>query len=81
MFVDHVLRFDAQWSQFFAEFDWFVMLTSCLDAYISRYDDFCANDNDDDTTDYFTPYACMQGNNQPMQPGTTYVSQLSMHYI
>ena len=31
------------------------MITSRLDAYISRYDDFCANnDNDDDTTDYFT---------------------------
>ena len=28
---------------------------SCLDAYISRYGDFCINDNDDDTTDYFTP--------------------------
>ena len=35
----------------------------CLDAYIiSRYGDFCANDNDDDTTDYFTPCACARGN-------------------
>ena len=38
------------------------MLTSRLDAYISRYGDFCANNNNDDTTDYFTPYACMRGN-------------------
>ena len=33
------------------------MLTSRLDAYILRYGDFCANDNDnddDETTDYFT---------------------------
>ena len=41
------------------------MITSRLDAYISRYGDFCANDNDnDDTTDYFTPCACAQGNDQ-----------------
>ena len=44
------------------------MLTSRLDAYISRYGDFCANDDDDDdddddTTDYFTPCACARGNN------------------
>ena len=32
---------------------------SRLDAYISRYGDFCAND--DDTTNYFTPCACMRG--------------------
>ena len=38
------------------------MLTSRLDAYISRYGDFCANDNDNDTTDYLTPYACARGN-------------------
>ena len=43
------------------------MITSCLDAYISRYGDFCANDNNDnddnnDTTDYFTPCACARGN-------------------
>ena len=34
------------------------MITSRLDAYISRYGDFCASDNNDndndDTTDYFT---------------------------
>ena len=38
---------------------------SHLDAYISRYGDFCVHDNDNnylynnnnDTTDYFTPYA------------------------
>ena len=34
----------------FAEFDWFVVITSRLDS------NFCANDNDDDdTTDYFAP--------------------------
>ena len=61
--VDRTSRFDAYWSHFFAEFDWFVVLTSRLDAYISRYGDFCANDDDDDdTTDYFTPCACAQGN-------------------
>ena len=41
------------------------MLMSRLDAYISRYGDFCANDNNDDnddTTDYFTPCACARGN-------------------
>ena len=43
---------DAHWNRFFAEFDWFVVITSRLDAYISRYGDFCANDNDD-MTDYF----------------------------
>ena len=58
--VDRIPRFDAHWSQFFAEFDWFVVITSRLDAYISRYGGFCANDNNnnndnDDTTDYFTP--------------------------
>ena len=43
---------------FFTEFDWFVVITSPLDACISRYGNFCANDNDDnnnDITDYFTP--------------------------
>ena len=48
--VDRIPRFDAHWSQFFAEFDWFVVLTSRLHVYISRYGDFCAHDND--TTDY-----------------------------
>ena len=34
----------------------YVVLMSLLDAYILRYGNFCANDNndDDDTTDYFT---------------------------
>ena len=40
------------------------MLTSRLDAYISRYGDFCAHDDNNDTTDYFTPCACARGNNQ-----------------
>ena len=70
--VDRIPRFDAHWSQFFAELDWFVVITSRLDAYISRYGDFCANDNDnndnnndnDDTTDYFTPCACARGKNR-----------------
>ena len=43
------------------------MLTSRLDVYISRYGDFCAHDdnddNDNDTTDYFTSCACARGNN------------------
>ena len=66
--MDRIPRFDAHWNQFFTEFDWFIVLTSRLDAYISRCGDFCANDNDndnnddDDTTDYFTPCACAQGN-------------------
>ena len=30
-------------------------------AYISRYGDFCAHNNND-TTDYFTPCACARGN-------------------
>ena len=41
------------------------MLTSRLDAYISRYGNFGAHDNDDndnDTTDYFTPCACTRAN-------------------
>ena len=33
-----------------------------LVVHISRYGDFCAHDNND-TTDYFTPCACAQGNN------------------
>ena len=32
--VDRIPRFDAHWSQFFAEFDWFVVITSRLDAYM-----------------------------------------------
>ena len=41
-----------------------ILLTSRLDTYILRYRDFCANDNDndDDTTNYFTPCACARGN-------------------
>ena len=62
MLVDRIPRFDAHWSQFFAEFDWFVVITNRLDAYISRYGDFCANDNNDnDTTDYFTPLRMRAG--------------------
>ena len=57
--VDRIPRFDAHWSQFFAEFDWFVVITSRLDTYISRYGDFCANDNNDN--DYFTPLRMRAG--------------------
>ena len=62
--MDCVSRFDTHRSQFFAEFDWFIVLTSGLDTYISRYGDFCANndDNDDDTTNYFTPWAGVWSN-------------------
>ena len=76
--VDLVSRFDAHWSQFFAEFDWLVVLMSCLDAYISRYADFCVNDNDnnDDTTNYFTPYACARGNNKEGGVSYSTVQQL-----
>ena len=59
--VDRIPRLDVHWSHFFAEFDWFVVLTSRLDAHISRYGDFCANDDDDDTTDYFTPLRMRAG--------------------
>ena len=48
--VDSIPRFEARYSQFF---DWFIVLTSWIYAYISRYGDFCANN--DDTTAYFTP--------------------------
>ena len=35
---------------------------SGLDAYISRFGDFCAHDDNDDTIDYFTPCAWPRGN-------------------
>ena len=41
------------WRTLKAEFDWFVVLTSHLDTYILRCGNFCANDNDGNTTDYF----------------------------
>ena len=60
--VDRVPWFERYWSQFFAKFDWFEMLTSLSGAY-SRSRDFCAHDEDNnDTTDYFTPCACARGN-------------------
>ena len=48
------------------------MLTSRLDAYISKYGDFCAHDDNDnsddnDKTDYFTPCACARGNKEAMR--------------
>ena len=36
--------FEAYRSQFFADFDRFVVLTSLSDAYISRSGDFCGDD-------------------------------------
>ena len=54
-FVDRIPWFDAHWSQFFAKVDWFIVLKSRLDAYISGYGNFCADDNNNDATDYFTP--------------------------
>ena len=63
MVVDRIPWFDAS---FFAEFNWLAVLTSPLDAYISRYGDFCANDNidinNDGMTDCFTPCVCARGN-------------------
>ena len=44
-------------SQFFADFNRLVMLTSCSDAYMLRSGDFCGDDNRQTgrKTDYFTP--------------------------
>ena len=67
LFLTFVDRIQTRWSQFFAKFDWFKMLTSRSGAYVSRYGDFCAhNDNDNnDTTNYFTPpCVCARGNKQ-----------------
>ena len=56
--VDHILQFEAYWSQFFIKYDWFVMLTShSWSIRCSRYGNFCAHNND--MTDYFTPL-CMR---------------------
>ena len=46
------------------------MLTSRLDAYILRYCDFCANDN---TTDYFSPCACVGGGGGNNKPNHLYI--------
>ena len=60
------------------------MLTSCLDAYILRYGDFCAHDDNDDndnndTTDYFTPCACARGNEATRD--VVIVSFISRFYV
>ena len=57
--------------------DW-LCLRVCLDAYILRYADFCVNDNDnnDDITNYFTPYACARGNNKEGGVSYSTVQQL-----
>jgi hypothetical protein len=60
MLVDWIPRFD----QFFAKFDWFVVLMSRLLGdymHISRYGDFCVHDVDNDATDYSTTCACARG--------------------
>ena len=44
MLVGCAKGFKAYLSQFFAGFDRFVVLTSGLDAYISRSEDFCGDD-------------------------------------
>jgi hypothetical protein len=58
--VDLIPRFEAYCGHFFAEFDWFVVLTSRSDAWISRSGDFLDNYNDA-TTDYFTPLRMRAG--------------------
>ena len=58
MFVDHAKRLKpSHSSQFFADFNRLVMLTSCSDAYMLRSGDFYGDDNrqTDRKTDYFTP--------------------------
>ena len=69
--------FEAYWSQFFADFDGFVVLTSRSDAYISRSGDFCGDDDDrqtTDKTDCFTPCACARGNNNDNDDRTDYIT-------
>ena len=70
---------------FFVEFDWFVVIASRLSAYISRYGDFCANNNDnnndnDDTTDYFTPLRMCAGNYVRICQLCAYQYNLCMDY-
>ena len=45
-------------------FNRLVAYSTLSNAYVSRFGDFCAhnNDNNDDRTDYFTPCTCTQGN-------------------
>ena len=64
MLVNHVPRCDAHWNQFFHQIGLICCAYESIDAYsyISRYGDFWFHD-DDDTTDYFTPWACMWGKN------------------
>ena len=51
-------------SQFFTNFDRFVVFTSHSGSEISRSDDFFVDDNDNnnDNTDYVTPCTCMRDN-------------------
>ena len=51
MLMGRTEGFEAYWSQFFADFDGFVVLTSRSDAYISRSGDFRGDDDDDDNDD------------------------------
>ena len=88
--VDPIPWFDAHWSQFFTEFDWFAVLTSHLDACISRYGDFCANDDNDnnnnlndndDTTDCFTPCACTQDKNKMPPPAPIFWKKVDENQV
>ena len=45
----------------FRQFNWLVVITSCVDAYISRYGNLCANDNINNTIDYFIPLRMCTG--------------------
>ena len=57
MLVDCVPQFEAQFMNS-------PNLSRLLvDAYILRCGDFCAQNDDDNTTDYFTPCASMRGKN------------------
>ena len=67
MLEDRIPRFGAHRRHFFAKFDWFVVLMSRLDTYISRYGDFWTNNDNNDNKRrhnriYFTPCACARGN-------------------
>jgi hypothetical protein len=60
------MRIDLKHTEaiFFAEFVWFVSLMSRSGVEISRIGNFCANN---DTINYFTPSACVRGNNCTVQ--------------
>ena len=58
---------EAKKSRFINDSDSFTTLTAPYDTYISRFSDFLwTNDNNakNDRTDYFTPCACVRGNDK-----------------